>query len=435
MFSAHYLSAKRLRAAAYTIVLGVGLVLLLGACSRSAGPDSLPPNGQVIDEGPNAAPDEPATEPSEDPGSDTDPDAPDDDSGAGTEPPACTPGQVADAVVLEVQGHCLAVPFVSSEVGAQPTRIVIGVHGVSRNHESMQRSLERALPASLASRTLIVSPKFRSDGDDAWSVSAAGSSASAVTTPQWPGNDWTEGDESVPFGSSTTVSSYQVMDALVLWLAEKYGTPGQLTNIVVYGHSAGGQFVNRYAAGTSVPHYVAPLGVRVSFVLANPSSYLYFDARRPLPGDLTEFAEVNAAQAEACPSYDRYKYGLVRRNPYMATVAANLIVDRYFARSVVHLVGELDDDPDGEHLATDCAAELQGSTRLERALAYHNYRYTVAAPAHHVTAVLPGTGHESSEVTTSACGLYYLFGAGSASECVAVPPAVVEPEVAIESIR
>ena len=45
--------------------------------------------------------------------------------------------------------------------------------------------------------------------------------------------------------------------------------------IVVAGHSAGGQFVNRYEMSNSVHD---TLGVPVSYVVANPSSYAWPDA-------------------------------------------------------------------------------------------------------------------------------------------------------------
>ena len=52
-----------------------------------------------------------------------------------------------------------------------------------------------------------------------------------------------------------------------------------LKTVVVVGHSAGGQFVNRYAAGgAGCPN---PL-VEVRYVIMNPSSYLYVDDLGPI---------------------------------------------------------------------------------------------------------------------------------------------------------
>ena len=45
------------------------------------------------------------------------------------------------------------------------------------------------------------------------------------------------------------------------------------------GHSAGGQFVTRYEMSNKVHD---SLGVPVTYVVSNPSSYAYPDATRPV---------------------------------------------------------------------------------------------------------------------------------------------------------
>ena len=52
-----------------------------------------------------------------------------------------------------------------------------------------------------------------------------------------------------------------------------------LSRVVGLGHSAGGQFVSRYEMANRVHE---TLGVRVTYVVANPSSYAWPDASRPL---------------------------------------------------------------------------------------------------------------------------------------------------------
>ena len=70
------------------------------------------------------------------------------------------------------------------------------------------------------------------------------------------------------------------MDDLLRTLANKRTFPN-LTKIVVAGHSAGGQFATRYAMANKVHDTLN--GVAVSYVVANPSSYAWPVADRPLP--------------------------------------------------------------------------------------------------------------------------------------------------------
>lgn len=339
------------------------------------------------------------------------------DSTAELKAEVCPTGLQDGVLVLDVSGTCLALPAVTSSGTERPSRAVVAVHGVGRNAGSMFRSVVRAEPAALEGSVLVIAPKFYSDKDAEPALLVPG-----VPQPVWPGNDWTEGDESLPFGTAAEqVSSYEVIDALVSWLL---ATEPGLTDIVVYGHSAGGQFVNRYAAGTRVVEQATERGVHMRFVVANPSSYLYFDQLRPTATDPLTLAQPSAAMVAECPRFDRYKYGLERRNPYMNATDASALEANYFARDVVHLIGADDSDPSGENLAMDCGAQMQGSNRLERALAYHNYRYTVGAPAEHHTAILPGVGHESSSVTTAACGVAFLFGTDQ-DGCRTLPADVV----------
>ena len=64
------------------------------------------------------------------------------------------------------------------------------------------------------------------------------------------------------------------------------------------GHSAGGQFTNRYAAGGAAEAMLAPTRPDLAFryVVANPSSYLYFSAERAKAGTLDEFAARHACR-------------------------------------------------------------------------------------------------------------------------------------------
>lgn len=91
--------------------------------------------------------------------------------------------------------------------------------------------------------------------------------------------------------SGAVMSSYHILDGLILHLADKAKYP-HLTDIVLAGHSGGGQVIQRYSVVSRLkPPQLSSeqdvkneLGVRsdlkLRFVIANPSTYLYFDTHR-----------------------------------------------------------------------------------------------------------------------------------------------------------
>ena len=82
------------------------------------------------------------------------------------------------------------------------------------------------------------------------------------------------------------------MDALLAHFADKKQFP-KVQAITLAGHSAGGQFVQRYALIGGD----APSGVKdFRYVVANPGSYAYLNTVRPLP---------NAT----CKTFNNWKFG------------------------------------------------------------------------------------------------------------------------------
>ena len=88
-------------------------------------------------------------------------------------------------------------------------------------------------------------------------------------------NSWRTGG---PARTTPSLSSFDFVDEILRKLANKTTFPN-MKAIVVAGHSAGGQFANRYEMSNKIHD---TLGVPVTYVVANPSSYAWPDAVRPL---------------------------------------------------------------------------------------------------------------------------------------------------------
>ena len=274
------------------------------------------------------------------------------------------------------------------------THALIVIHGNSRNADKyFQYGASAAKKARENLTTLVLAPHFTITRDAAeraenqlyWTRSAG----------------WKRGDRSSP-KSRPRISSFEVIDLIFGLLGNRQRFPN-LNRVVVAGHSAGGQFVQRYAAGH--PDDVIPAHLRVRYVVANPSSYLYFDLQRPIAG-ASDFA-IPPDTADC--AYDRYKYGLQRRNAYMNAAAGAGLAERYRKRDVVYLLGDEDTDPYHRSLDKRCAAAAQGPTRFARGNSYKAYLDRFQAPHIHRLLVVPGVAHNGRKMLTSEAGIAALF--------------------------
>ena len=185
--------------------------------------------------------------------------------------------------------------------------------------------------------------------------------------------------------------------------------PG-ITEVVVVGHSGGGQFAHRYAAQTMVATRLAAAGIRIRFVVANPSSYLYLDGSRFQSSSKT-FASLTSAQRSTCRRFDTYKYGLTELGGYGSLAGVTRIRTQYLARHVVYLLGTKDTSTDST-MDTSCPATWQGPdryTRGNRYVAYLRARFGSAATKTHTTVAVSGVGHDAKAMYLSASGRRALF--------------------------
>lgn len=288
--------------------------------------------------------------------------------------------------------------------GADVTRAVVVLHGTLRNADTYLDGMADAVrAASPPGRTLVVAPQFLSPPD---ADAKRGGHDIGGDVPVWSLDGWKEGAGAVrPKGlDPVAASAFAALDAVLRHLGDGGRFPS-LRQVVVAGHSAGGQVLARYVAAGRGDDALVARGVAVRWVVANPSSYLYFDRRRPV-GD-GRFLE----PANDCDGFDTYKYGLERPVAYVAAAAPADLVRRLLGRDVVWLLGGADDDPNHRFLDRTCAARLQGPHRLGRGQAYFAYLGILAQPGplRHRLAVVPRVGHDNRAMFGSAVGQAALF--------------------------
>jgi pimeloyl-ACP methyl ester carboxylesterase len=285
------------------------------------------------------------------------------------------------------------------KTNATVQRVVIVIHGDRRNSCDYAAFVERAASAAdQIDSTLAVAPRFITEADD----------ADGRRLARWSESGWKSGDASIGGGRSgrAAISSYAVVDEILAQLAVPGRFPA-LNQVTIAGHSAGGQFVNRYAATTSSTD-VLPATVTRQYVVANPSSYLYLTPLRPDRGLL---APVNAEEEESCPGYNSYKYGLEGLNSYADRSSQDTIRVRYSTSRVTYLLGGADTRTDN-NLDDGCEARLQGPQRLargEKFFASLGVLFGQGIYARHREVIVPGVGHDAEAMFNSLPGRDALF--------------------------
>jgi pimeloyl-ACP methyl ester carboxylesterase len=272
------------------------------------------------------------------------------------------------------------------------TRALVMVHGQNRNADDYFRTaVAAAFLAGALEDTLVIAPRFSSsDGNCRDKLEP--------NEVNWPcsGNSWRAGGPAV---SDSRLTSYDLMDEVLRKLARKAVFPN-LKAAVVAGHSAGGQFAARYAMANLVHE---ELGMRVTYLVSNPSSYAYLDALRPVEEGIYR----PYADRANCTGYDRWPFGLEGRSGYAARLPVEQLRKQLAGRPVTYLLGELDTVP----LAgfdSSCPAMAQGPSRLARGQAFHKY-VNGKHGARHELILAPMCGHNARCVFTADPALKVLF--------------------------
>jgi hypothetical protein len=274
------------------------------------------------------------------------------------------------------------------------TRAFILIHGAGRDADNYFRTaVAAAFLGDALDNTIVISPRFASNDGRGCRDTLASNEVSWSCN----GDSWRSGGIAT---SDDSLTSYDFTDEILRKLARKDVFPG-LKTIVVAGHSAGGQYVTRYEMANKVHD---TLGVPITYVVSNPSSYAYLDAMRPNP-EGSDFRQFN--EGRNCTTFDRWPYGLLNRTGYTSKIPDDQLKKQIAARPVTYLLGEIDILPLGG-FDSSCPAMAQGPTRLARGQAfvkYINQKYG----AHHQATIVPLCGHNARCMFTSEPALPIIF--------------------------
>lgn len=278
------------------------------------------------------------------------------------------------------------------EVRPAMRRAVVVVHGKQRNAQSYFDAVSRlAAEEGRSSDTLLIGLQFLNRAD--------------TVAHQLPGNvlywdteGWKHGLKSL---NGSKISSFEVLDVVLQRLID---FNPNLEQIVIAGHSAGAQFVQKHAAARRVD--VSAWKGQLHYVVTNAGSYMYLNGERP-------------AGTRGCKrDYNDYRYGIEHnRLEYFDGTSPDSLWKKFSEFPVTIMLGSEDtDEKDGDR---SCPAMAQGKNRLERGKHFH--RLTSQALPSHVPGVdlsklrlrlIPHVGHEFERMWDSRCGRDLLFGSG-----------------------
>ncbi|THU90634.1 hypothetical protein K435DRAFT_255181 [Dendrothele bispora CBS 962.96] len=197
------------------------------------------------------------------------------------------------------------------------------------------------------------------------------------------------------------ISSFDVLDDIVDHYMDKDTYPN-LEEIVFTGHSAAGQFFQRYAALRKSTDN----DDKIHYIVGNPASYIWLTSDRPdTPND-------------TCHRLDSYKYGLdggfmTYSEEDVANIGRAGVVGRYRKRNVHYSLGTADFGVSDE----TCRAMAQGSSHLDRGLNFIMLLESMVEgmPSTHTVDWIDGVGHEADKMYDNPVTVDRLFRTGSPS--------------------
>ncbi|TMW68168.1 hypothetical protein Poli38472_007840 [Pythium oligandrum] len=272
--------------------------------------------------------------------------------------------------------------------------LVVVQHGVTRDaRSSMTGPIAKRFEAGSTANTLVVSPLFQVAADANANCNADSQPVVAAKPNDalWTCSSWMQGRASSDNGPSSFVAYNNLLAKL------KKDFPSIKTASLV-GFSAGGQFMQRYIAFSKIPS-----GVKANFVVGSPSSFLYFDTVRPNPeGKSWSACTTNDActfsfsTPKDCAAGNKWKYGMEER-PSTVNDDVEALRSTYSAADITYMAGSQDTGS----ADANCGAVVQGSGRLQRALAYAAYDRKYLATDKQRKVVIPNCGHDVTCMTKS----------------------------------
>lgn len=260
----------------------------------------------------------------------------------------------------------------------QYKNLLVYVHGASLNGaDHFGDAIDAINQTGLSSSTIVLAPQYEM--------------TNTRNNYYWTKYSWKDGKKSI--NAVPKISSYAIFDSLLINNVLK--SYNQIQTIVIAGHSAGGQFVYRYAVLSKLPDSISQ---EVIYLPMNPSAVTYLGPER-WNKDKNRF-EI-PLNAPSCSAYDDWIYGLsnISTNEYDRNITASSIKEVFPWRNLT--IGTGTEDLEGQGESTDCEDLYQGLHRHERANNAYHYMKTFYPSTLHQKIDVQGVAHNRTEMINS----------------------------------
>lgn len=249
------------------------------------------------------------------------------------------------------------------------------------------------------SSVAILTPMFMATQD----ITAGGGRSTEFA---FGGGTWQQGSTTKNPVLTQSLSSYEIIDAFTDMLFDQAQFPN-LNQVVIAGHSLGGQAAMRYALLKKTKKY----DYNMRYWVGNPGSWAWLSDARPYDN-----ANLSCA-ANTNDSYTTWPYGLSGNQSALtkyarSDVEANqsAVVYRYLERKVHYGLALLDNGPGDTH----CEAAWQGANHLDRGsqfiLQFQTLNYTNNAfPGNHTLDLMQNVSHQDYPMYSWNSSLQHLF--------------------------
>ena len=198
---------------------------------------------------------------------------------------------------------------------------IIVIHGTLRNGDEYYKSVMAAsLLEGKQSESLIIAPSFKRIDDP-----------KEKDELFWGRKWYQKWKYGYPSQNASPISSFKLIDELIFQVSNQSNFPN-LKNIIIIGHSAGGQFIQRYAVGTTIDQNI---NHKLILVPSNPSSYLYLNENR------YHFKNGNfhlmKEPSHNCSDYNQYIYGLENLPPYFSGFSKAELYKNFQKKNLIYL--------------------------------------------------------------------------------------------------
>jgi hypothetical protein len=211
---------------------------------------------------------------------------------------------------------------------------------------------------------LIIAPQFLIVGDNCWYQNKLNKVTLEFSCglPIYTCRGWKEGASNVNDNYVPSIFSYDILNQIISRVGNTNYFPN-VKKIILFGFSAGAQMLQRYALVPKLDTVNA--FVRLSFVISDPSSYVYFTNERPtgdgkgfnIPDSSWMKSEWNSSSGDgnsswittwdpACAKFNNWRFGFDNvigyAREYFNKFDYSSAISAYSKRDITYLIGRED---------------------------------------------------------------------------------------------